>query len=433
MTMKRYHWITKFAALRFLLSGCETYLIAPTAWIYIKSMDQTTFFLALVLSSYNFGCIIAGPVAGFLTDRLGNPRFIFLFSCVTKMLSYIIYSINLSGYFPLFGRLISGLGEMGVTVLLGQIALQPEKESRIGNFVILDSAYCLGTVFGPGIGSFITFRKNILGWEINEGNSPGIVLTVIWLVFFIFATLLPNDIWIATGARNFEDNLTVSDDEAQKSSNKIDLERKLPEISPEKELVYAVWDSRIFGLLFLIFSSEVFSSTSTFYVPVLALDHFHLQLIHTKLLFLNCTLFTLILFICIYLLSQYVEERKLIVAALFIQIIAISCFTYLAFSWNQVTDVQWYFLLLYICLGMPYFAYPLGNSILSKITDPRNATFIQGLSYGGLHVAVVVSRVVVSFVFTKPKLLWYSFGMFILWLAGVIWYGTQYKRMVPDT
>ena len=432
MTMNRHHWITKFAALRFFLSGCETYLIAPTAWIYIKSLDQTTFFLALVLSSYNFGCIIAGPVAGFLTDQFGNPRFIFLSSSVIKVFSYIIYSINLSGYFPLFGRLTSGLGEMGVTVLLGQIALQPEKESRMGNFVILDSVYCLGTVFGPGIGSFITFRTNILGWEINEGNSPGIVLTMIWLLFFIFAMLLPIDIWIATGAGNFENNLDVSDNEAQKSSNESDLEQRQPESSLEKKLIYALGDSRLFCLLFFFFSSEIFSSTSTFYVPVLALDHFHLQLIHTKLLFLNCTLFTLVLFICIYLVSQYVEERKLIVAALFMQIIGISFLIYLAFSWDQVTDVQWYLLLLYICFGMPYFAYPLGNSILSKITDPRNATFIQGLCYGGLHVAIVVSRVVVSFVFTKPNLLWYSFGMFILWLMGTIWYGSQYIRMVPD-
>jgi len=104
----------------------------------------------------------------------------------------------------------------------------------------------------------------------------------------------------------------------------------------------------------------------------------------------------------------------------------------LAFSWDQVTDVQWYFLLLYICFGMPYFAFPLGNSILSKITNPRNATFIQGLSYGCIHAAIIVSRVVVSFVFTKANLLCYSFALFSLWLAGIIWYGTKYERMVPE-
>ena len=138
-----------------------------------------------------------------------------------------------------------------------------------------------------------------------------------------------------------------------------------------------------------------------FLVPVLASDHFHLQLIHTKLLFLNCTLFTLLVLICTCHALRYIEERKLFVIALLMQIIALSFLTSLACSWNQATDAQWYILLLYICLGMPYFAFPLGNSILSKIIDPRNATFIQGISFASVQSAIVISRVVISFVFTK--------------------------------
>jgi hypothetical protein len=57
------------------------------------------------------------------------------------------------------------------------------------------------------------------------------------------------------------------------------------------------WNSRILCLLYLTFASESFSSTATFYVPVLGLNHFHLELIYVKLLFLNCTLFTVLVFI----------------------------------------------------------------------------------------------------------------------------------------
>ena len=95
-TMGKHGWITKFAGLRFRLAGCETYFVAPTAWTYIKFLHQTEIFLALVLSAYNFGAILAGPLCGFLTDRLGNPRFTFICSCVTKVLAYVMYSINLS-------------------------------------------------------------------------------------------------------------------------------------------------------------------------------------------------------------------------------------------------------------------------------------------------------------------------------------------------
>jgi MFS family permease len=193
--------------------------------------------------------------------------------------AYIIYCVNLSAYFPLFGRLLSGVGEIGVTVVLGQIALQPERESRSGNFVLLDSAYCVGAAFGPGIGSFIAFRTDILGWEINEGNSPGIVLIIVWLLFLILAMLLPKDIWIATGARNTEHNSPLSEDEADRRLDECGRKEKLPDSNSKWKPNYALLDSRLFCLIFLAFSSEVFSSTSTFYVPVLALNQLKMEMI----------------------------------------------------------------------------------------------------------------------------------------------------------
>ena len=164
----------------------------------------------------------------------------------------------------------------------------------------------------------------------------------------------------------------------------------------------------------------------------LALDHFHLQLIHTNLLFLNCTIFTILVFVCLYLASQYVDERMLILLSLILQIIAISFLTFLALSWDQMTDIQYYILVLYICFGMPYFLYPFGTSLLSKVTDSRNTTFVQGLSYATLHLAILLTRVTISFVFTKISLICYCAGMIILWLAGVIWYGILYDRVASS-
>ena len=426
--MVRKGWIMKFVALRFFMGGFETYCVLPSAWHYIKSLHQTRFFLALVISVYDIGAIIAGPLFGFITDRLGNPRSTFLWCCAIKCVAYVMYSINLSAYFPLFGRLMAGLGSGSTAILLGQVALQTDEKSRGNSFVFLEGVYCIGSVFGPGIGGFIVFRVNILGWEINEGNSPGIVLTIIWFIFLIFSMLLPKDIWMETSTRKIELNSISGDEDHEKRS----APDRLTEYCLEKKPSTALWDWSIYCLLFLLFCSEAFSSTSTFYLPVLALDHFHLHLIHTKLLFLNCTLFTLLVFISFYLASEYVDERKLFLIALFMQIIAISFLTSLAFFWNQVTSSQYYILLLYICFGMPYFAYPFGNSILSKITDPRHATFIQGLSYASIHSAIVISRVVISFVFTKTSLLCYCFGMASLWLAGVVWYGILYRKMASS-
>ena len=192
--MSKLGWITKLAIIRHFLVGIEAYSILPTAWYYIKSLEQTKFFLALVVCAYDVGAMLAGPIAGYITDRAGNPRSMFLFSCVLRLIACVVYSINLSAYFPLFGRLFIGLGGMGTSILFAQIALQTNEESRGRNFVFVETGYCLGAVFGPVIGSIITFRVNVFGWRIDEGNSPGIVLAIIWLLFLIFSLILPKDI-----------------------------------------------------------------------------------------------------------------------------------------------------------------------------------------------------------------------------------------------
>jgi hypothetical protein len=113
------------------------------------------------------------------------------------------------------------------------------------------------------------------------------------------------------------------------------------------------------------------------YVPVLALNHFHLELIYVKLLFLNCTLFTVLVFILFSLASDYFDERKLFLLALSMQIAAILVLTSIGFSWDHITSAENYILLLYICIGMPNFAFPFSNSILSKITDAATRRSIK--------------------------------------------------------
>ena len=185
--------------------------------------------------------------------------------------------------------------------------------------------------------------------------------------------------------------------------------------------------TRGFCLLYLT------SSLAAFYVPILALDHFHLKLIYVKLLFLNCTLFTLLLFILFSLASDYFYERKLFLVALSMQIAAILVLTSIGgFTWNHITSAQNYMLLLYICLGMPYFAFPFSNSILSKITDARNASFYQGMSYAAFQLGSLINRVAVSFVSTKESLIIYCFVLMFLWLLGLIWFAVHYKQFVAS-
>ncbi len=418
-------WILIFICVRNFTDGCEAYFIAPTAWYYIKSLGQSKEFLAVVLTAYNLSAVITSPIVGHIADRFGHIKLLIVVTYVVKVLGNLLYSINVSAFFPLMGRIVSGMGDSSFGILMGQVVLHTSKENRAGMFAFLEAAYCLGTAFGPALGSFITFNANILGWEIDVGNSPGIVLTCIWLISLVGALFLPRDFGeksvlekaqievVTSVTSDTDDDRTMTEDDPRPSEN-------YPKPSSE-------CNSRVLCLFYLIFWNEVFSSTATFYTPLLALEVLHLKLIHVKFYFLNSSLMTLLLFIAMYIASHYFKEQKIFLFSMVLQISAISLLTSIAFTWNQVSYIHYYLLLLYVSLGMPYFAFSSGCSLMSKITNPRNAAFFQGTSFAIVHLSIVASRITASFIFTQTGMICFSLGLACFWLIGVVWYSILYR------
>ena len=426
--MVEYSFITKFCALVYFLVGIESYFIFPTAWYYIKSFGESKFFLAVVLTSYNIGNIICGPVFGFLTDRFGQPRNLSICCFLLKVSANVLYSVNASPYFPLFARLLSGFGGGFLPIFLGQIALLTDEASRGANYVFIEGMYSLGCAVGPVIASFLSFRINILGWTIDEGNSPGIIMIIIWLFCLIGFLFLPLDIWVDNAA---DRNLVLTQCDEEKDKKEVcDLRGHKRKAHGEREV--GLTDLRISCLQFLTFSNVVFTEMSAFYTPVLGIDHLHLKVIHVKLIFMNCSIFALFLFLSINQAVQYVDERKLLLIPLFMDITGIILLMYLAFFWDQVDDIQYYILLIYLCLSVPYLSYPLGNSIVSKFSKSENAAFIQGFSYAIVHFASIAGRIGVSFVLTKASLTNCCLGAIVFWSIGMIWYAIMYKTMKPN-
>ena len=293
---------------------------------------------------------------------------------------------------------------------------------------MVEGMYCLGCVVGPVIASFLSFRINVLGLTIDEGNSPGVVMTMIWLFCLIGFLFLPIDIW-ADNAANKNLVLTRSDDEKDK---KKDGDLKWHKRKAQEERKIGLTDLRISCLLFLTFSNVAFSEMATFYVPVLGNDHLHLKVIHVKLMFLNCSIFSLFLFFSFTQAVEYVDERKLLLIPLLMDICGLLLLMYLAVFWNQLEDIQYYVVFLYLCLSMPYLSYPLGNSIVTKFLRTENAVFFLGFSYATLHIAYIAGRVGISFVYTKATLIYYCLGAIVFWSVGMVWYSVLYKKMEAD-
>ena len=405
-------WIFCAISVRYFIDGLEEYFIAPTAWYYIKSLGQTMTFLGLVLSAYPFGALLSGSLTGKLADRFGHIKFIIVTSLFLKFVANLIYAIPFSPYFPLAGRLLSGFVDGSAAVHLGQVMLYTPKRNISKICIILSGFYLLGSFLGPTIGVFLAFNINIFGWRIDAGNSPGVVLALLWLVLFVNALWFPEELGTKVTDNDDNDSDVVLDSQ--------DL-RKSQKCAPR---------STVLLLFYLIILALFFSATTTFYVPLLAQEHFRLNFLHVKLLFLVSSLFSLCVLLSLFLATKYYDETHLFVVAMSMQISAISMLTYFAFSWDSMTDAyESYFLIPYICLGLPCFSFSLSSSLLSKVTDPKDSGFYQGTSFATSHFGVLLSRTISSYIFNKARLLWFCFALFLFWTLGIFWFAYEYLNL----
>ena len=408
-------WVFLFLGCRVFLDGAEEFFILPTAWYYIDSFGETKAFLGFVLSAYSISAVFVGPIVGRLADRFGKIKCIATTCFALHVVGNLVYSMPISAYFPLMGRFISGMGNAVAGVFYGQIALYTNEKYCAQVFIFLDGMFTLGAIFGPFISSVLLFNVDILGWEINGGNSPGIVLAIIWFIMLLVGLFLPKEIGKEKTSRG--ETTSVYDD-------KHDLLSKQNKADP----LQRCWNSTILCLFYLTFFCFFYTTMVTFYTPLLASEHFHLQFTHVKVLFLNSSLFSLVLFLLLYIVAEYFDERKLIASLMFFQILAIAMLTYFAFCWENASysEINGYFLLVYICVGMPYFQFALSCSLMSKITHPDNAAFYQGSSYATLHLSYVSGRLIAGFIFTRTPLLCLSLGLTLSWFVGVLWFSLEF-------
>ncbi|CAB4032649.1 major facilitator superfamily domain-containing 8-like, partial [Paramuricea clavata] len=174
-----------YISIRITVDGLEEYLIMPTAWYYIKELGETTFFLGVTLAAYSFGALVTAPFIGALDDRFHITKPILIVSAVCKFLGHLTYTIPVNAYFPLCGRLLSGIAAGSMGVMHGVISRYTEKEDRAKAFVFFGAMFNVGTALAPSIGSVINFNFNIFGWTIGKGNSPGLFLAIIWFLMVI--------------------------------------------------------------------------------------------------------------------------------------------------------------------------------------------------------------------------------------------------------
>ena len=409
-----------YLSFRFFFDGVEENAIQPTAWYYMKTLQESNTFLGLTLASYSAGTLIFGPFVGALDVKLADlSKQIITIGGLVKLFGNVLYSIPVNGYFPLFGRFLSGIGESTVPVLYGAVARGTTNENRADAFLYLMGLYFAGQVFGPALGSIFTFNFNIYGWQINAGNSPGVIMMIVWCFLLAITVFLPS-------------NLTGNAEE--KRSREIIGERI---IDSSKSFSGTNNISRppsvVFSLYYFSFVVVIFYTVVSFYVPLLAAHHLGLGLLHVKLIYINSSLCVFILFVCTPLLLRIMSEKNLLFFGMISLMVTTFILLYFAVFWNTTLSVNAAYLLLLAMFILEGNAvnFTLIGSLLTKLTPVSSASFYQGINYTVLHSSFLVGRVIGGATFAKLPMMYTCLGLTICWLIAIIWFRFENKNFSP--
>ncbi|CAB4029153.1 Major facilitator superfamily domain-containing 8, partial [Paramuricea clavata] len=162
--------------------------------VLLKNLGESDLFLGLTLAAYSAGALLFAPFVGVIDDKFQASKLITVSCAFVRFFGNLLYSIPINGYFPMFGRLISGLGAATDGILFSVLAKGTTDKNRAKAFLYLEALYSLGTMCGPTLGSALTFNMDIYGWKINAGNSPGFMLIFIWLALLLLALFLQSDL-----------------------------------------------------------------------------------------------------------------------------------------------------------------------------------------------------------------------------------------------
>ena len=241
---------------------------------------------------------------GKLSDKVRRIKLV-LFVCVLiKITSNFVYAIPVSGYCPLVGYFFSRVANGAYGGMYGEMVRYTIYENRPKLFILVDSMFTIGGACGPIFGAIITFKANILGLIIDDGNSPGIVVATIWFVVLCLLIFLPSDI----GTEEISDH-SDSDD--------VGL---LGESSCNTDDAMNICNSKVWCLYFIGFINNLLTVICVGNLSLITMVLFHLKVIHVKLLFCVGMMFVFFVDLTAYIATTYYAERSMLAFSIMTQL-----------------------------------------------------------------------------------------------------------------
>ncbi len=129
-------------------------IILPLLPFYAESLGATPFVVGLLISTYAACQLVAGPILGQISDRIGRKPVLLISQCGT-FAGFILLALSHSIGLVFLSRIIDGLTAGNFSVAQAYIADVTVESKRTQSFALIGIAFGIGFLIGPAISGFL--------------------------------------------------------------------------------------------------------------------------------------------------------------------------------------------------------------------------------------------------------------------------------------
>ena len=182
-----------------LILGIEYSLTFATLLVYLKDFLQVKnrldVFYSCISGAYYVSMIISAVFIGKIFDRIRRTRLILSIVLALMTLGNVMYTIPISPYLLLIGRLLSGLGGCLRPIIVSELTRSFTPDEIISQMSAISCAFIIGFTVGPCINfAFVKADFWLFGVHIKYANGASLVATFLYMFAFFICLFFVSDL-----------------------------------------------------------------------------------------------------------------------------------------------------------------------------------------------------------------------------------------------
>jgi DHA1 family tetracycline resistance protein-like MFS transporter len=132
-------------------------ILIPILPFYVQRFGATPFVIGVLFSTFAFCQLIAGPVWGNVSDRIGRKA-VLIVSQIGATIGWTMLAFAPSLPIVFLARIIEGLSGGNISVTQSYVADVVEPAKRARAYAYIGAAFSAGMIFGPAAGGYLAHR-----------------------------------------------------------------------------------------------------------------------------------------------------------------------------------------------------------------------------------------------------------------------------------